>query len=183
MREEDPNRASLSADSVRRRAPILRSALAPAVIGFLYLGASITDVFQKTIVPVSLEFNAKLAAQLLRCLGEDATAIGDRIEATRVVLRFGYGCDALDASVLYMLAVLASPATLLLRLVGAFAGAILLLALNQVRTTSLYYTKLHFPDAFDLMHLDVWQVLYIFGAVCLWLLWVSWALRRGRARL
>ncbi len=56
-----------------------------------------------------------------------------------------------------------------------------LLLLNLVRIVSLFYIQIHFPRAFEVMHIEVWQVLFIFLAIALWALWAWWAVRRGAA--
>ncbi len=56
-------------------------------------------------------------------------------------------------------------------------GALLLLALNLVRIVSLFLIGVYSPRIFALMHIDVWQALFIFFAVLFWILWLLWATR------
>lgn len=90
------------------------------------------------------------------------------------------GCDALAPSALFVSAVLASPVSIRSRLIAALGGTLLLMVINLVRIISLYLTRIHWPKAFDVMHLDVWQSLFIFLAILLWAVWATW--ERSRAR-
>jgi exosortase/archaeosortase family protein len=54
---------------------------------------------------------------------------------------------------------------------------LLLLILNLVRIVSLFLIGVYSPRIFALTHIDVWQALFIFLAVLLWILWLLWATR------
>ena len=84
------------------------------------------------------------------------------------------GCDALEPSWLFSAAVLAFPATWRRRLFGILVGVSLILTLNLVRIVSLYFFGVHTPAFFEIIHLEVWPVLFIIAALCTWLTWVRW---------
>jgi len=90
------------------------------------------------------------------------------------------GCDAIHPSALFVAAVLASPVALWTKLPGCLAGTFVLMALNLLRIVSLFYAKIYWPRAFDVLHVEVWQALFILLAVLLWAAWAAWALRRPR---
>jgi exosortase/archaeosortase family protein len=90
------------------------------------------------------------------------------------------GCDAVQPSALFCAAVLASPVPLLSRLAAVGVGTTLLMILNFVRILTLYYTGAYLRWAFEVMHLDVWQALFIFLAILFWALWAAWNTRRSR---
>ena len=56
-----------------------------------------------------------------------------------------------------------------------------LMLLNLARIVSLFYIQIHFPRAFEVMHIEVWQALFIFLAIALWAWWACWAVGRGAA--
>ncbi len=101
---------------------------------------------------------------MLRVLGDDAAAKGTSITSSRFALDVKRGCDAIQASAFFVFGVLASPApvSLLSRVVPLAVGTLFLLVMNLVRIVSLYYTGVYFPKAFDVIHVDVWQALFIF---------------------
>jgi len=51
-----------------------------------------------------------------------------------------------------------------------------------VRIISLFLCAVHWKSAFNIMHLDVWQALFIFLAILFWALWAAWAVKRQRRR-
>ena len=54
------------------------------------------------------------------------------------------------------------------------------MVLNLVRVISLFLVRIYSPKAFETMHLDVWQALFIFLAIVLWAVWAS---RMSRKRM
>ncbi len=126
-----------------------------------------------------LALNAEASALVLRLFGDEATAIGSQISSSRYSVDIQRGCEAIQVSALYILAVLAWPLTVSRwrRLAGLAVGTMLLLVLNLVRIVSLYYTGVFFPRAFETMHIDVWQPAFIVIALMIWAVWLSWASR------
>ena len=61
---------------------------------------------------------------------------------------------------------------------GVVGGALILMVLNVIRIITLFLTRMHWPKAFDIMHIDVWQVMFILFAILLWALWASWTTKR-----
>jgi len=114
---------------------------------------------------------------LLRLLGQDATVLGRSIDSPRASMSIERGCDAIHPSALFLAAILAFPASLRKKVVGAVAGVALLLAINLLRIISLFYIRVHFPAAFEIMHVEVWQALFIFLALLCWIVWVARVMR------
>ena len=56
-----------------------------------------------------------------------------------------------------------------------------MLAINLVRIVSLFYIRIHFPAAFEIMHVEVWQALFIFLALLCWIVWAVWAKRASES--
>jgi exosortase H (IPTLxxWG-CTERM-specific) len=129
-----------------------------------------------------LRVNAMMSAWLLSMLGEQATAASVSVFSPRFRLEIAQGCDAIEPSALFVAAVIAFPASLKRTLIGLVVGVAILLALNLVRIVSLYYTGVHWPSAFETMHIDVWQPIFIVFAMILWIIWAVWATRRASSR-
>ena len=92
------------------------------------------------------------------------------------------GCDAMEPVALFVSAVLASPVSWGARAMAAIVGTAVLLTINLIRIISLFLCAVHWRSAFDIMHLDVWQALFIFLAIFLWALWAAWAVKRHRRK-
>ena len=100
------------------------------------------------------------------------------ISATGPAIEIERGCDAIEPSALLVSAVMASPVPFLSRLLAMGVGTALLMLLNLVRIISLYLFRVYLPTAFETMHLDVWQALFIIIAIVMWGIWASRAARR-----
>lgn len=147
-------------------------------LGLLLLfGFMRTEFFRETVAPASLELNASFAAAILSLLGEQAVASGNEIDSPRLPLRIWEGCDALEPLAVFVAAVVAFPARALVRGLGLLGGAALFLVINQLRIVTLYFTGIHLPRAFDAMHIDIWQALFLLLGVSIWLAWARWAIR------
>ena len=86
----------------------------------------------------------------------------------------------MQSSAFLAFAVLASPSrvSIVRRIPFMVLGTLSLLVLNLVRIISLYYTGVWFPRAFDAMHIDVWQPIFIFLPLVMWVVWARATMRR-----
>ena len=89
-------------------------------------------------------------------------------------------CSALQVSLLYAAAVLAFPAPLRLRLIGALGGAGLIQTLNLVRIISLLYLSCWSAQWFEFFHLYLWSNLIVFDALVSFLGWHWWQASQPR---
>lgn len=133
---------------------------------------------------IYLRATVATAHALLHLLGQATTVSGTVISSAACTVDVRRGCDGLEPVALFAAAVLAVPLVGVRgKLWGIAAGVASLLALNQVRIVSLYFIGAHWPGLFELMHVEVWQVVFILLGIVLWVCWVQWALRRARADL
>jgi exosortase/archaeosortase family protein len=87
-------------------------------------------------------------------------------------LRIIRGCDAIDAQILLLSAVLASPShSWRWRIYGALAGFLLITVANVARVCCLYYVGAHFPAQFDFFHHELWPLLLIVLAAVAFIVW------------
>ena len=140
-----------------------------------YVFTAFSPFYGKRFVPSLHHWIAKVSGYVLDVLGHDTTVANVSIFSPRFSVRIVRGCDAVEAIALYVCAVLAFPLPLLKKFLGVIAGALLLSVLNLVRVVSLFLIGAYSRRMFDLMHIDVWQAVFIFFAVLLWILWLLWA--------
>ena len=76
---------------------------------------------------------------------------------------------------LFAAALLSFPARWKSKLIGLAAGLAVLFLLNIVRIVSLYLTGIHYPKAFEFMHVEAWQGIFILFALALWIFWMKWS--------
>lgn len=136
--------------------------------------------YQQTFQPIIVRINAQVASFILNIFGAHTVASNDLIASNAGSISIKRGCDALLPIFLFMSAVLAFPAKWKDKLLGLGVGVGLLLVVNLVRIISLFWIQLYFPSAFDLMHLEVWQVIFIILGVLFWIYWMNWTQRKYR---
>ncbi|MHC4093523.1 MAG: archaeosortase/exosortase family protein [Planctomycetota bacterium] len=157
--------------------PVLAFFLVFGLLMGLFYVASITVFFEEFVWIPYLRLNANATASILSMLGQDIYLDDRTISTTGVSLVIERGCDAIYPSALYFTAVLAFPVSLRRKLPGAVVGVVALLLINLVRLVSLYFVAVYWSRAFEMMHLEVWQALFIFLAVLFWGTWAWWATR------
>ena len=173
-----PRWLAAAANWYRAKNPVLMFVLIFGGVMGLYYAATLTPLFHHTLFPAYLRWNARVSNGFLQWLGQGTTVAGSGISSARFAIDVSRGCDAIEPSMLFLAAVLAFPSAFRRKLPGLFIGTLVLLAVNLVRIVSLFLTGVYYPKAFDAMHADVWQILFILLAIVFWALWVQWASRR-----
>ncbi|MFQ5493970.1 MAG: exosortase H [Phycisphaerae bacterium] len=132
---------------------------------------------QTTVMPAYLRLNARASAVILNLFGENAKTRDTSVTSPRYSVNIQHGCDAIQPSGLFLAAVLAFPATFRSKLPGLVVGTLVLALINLVRIVTLFYTGIYRPRWFEIMHIDVWQPIFILLSLVLWILWAWWATR------
>ncbi|MHC4168035.1 MAG: archaeosortase/exosortase family protein [Planctomycetota bacterium] len=147
------------------------------LLAVFYVSIAFSQSYNKRFVPLHHHLIARISGYALAILGWDITVTDNSIHSPGFSANIVRGCDAVEAIALYVCAVLAFPLPFLKKLIGLTVGALLLLVLNLVRVISLCLIGAYSRRMFDVMHIDVWQAVFIFFAVSLWILWLLWATR------
>jgi len=121
---------------------------------------------------------ARLSGHVLALFDPSVTVLGQDIVG-RYNLSIVKNCDAMEANILFVSAVLAFPSSVRARLVGVGVGLPVLVTLNVLRICTLYFVGLLLPGAFEFFHLELWPLLIVAAGVAAFLLWATWALRAG----
>lgn len=154
------------------------------VMGFVVLFAVLMGVFyaitflpyvNKTLIPKYMRLNARASAVICNVFGEGASARGTALASKRFSVDIAHGCDAIEPSALFIAAVLAFPASLRSKFPGLLVGTLVLAVINLMRIVTLFYTGIYFPRAFEAMHVDVWQPIFIVLSLTFWVIWAWWA--------
>ena len=162
----------------REKHPIFRFVLLLAVFMGIANIALTTDRVRHGLIPEYLRGWAHISGSVLRMLGEDARVVGSAVSSSRFSVDIKRGCDAVQPTVLFISAVLASPVAVLSKVPGLLIGFFFLMAMNLVRVISLFYIGIYFPSAFNTAHHDVWQAVFIILSILAWALWAIWAVRK-----
>jgi exosortase/archaeosortase family protein len=147
----------------------------------IYYFISTTSMVQDRFFPWWLEANARATAWVMGPFPSlEVTRQGKAVTSPGGSITVARGCDAMEPVALFISAVLASPVTLGARAVALLVGTAILLVINLVRIITLFLCAVYWKAAFDFMHLDFWQALFIFLAIFLWAIWAAWAVKRHR---
>jgi exosortase/archaeosortase family protein len=134
------------------------------------------DIIGEYFLPWNLRMHAELSGGALRLLGNEITVSDRSVISPRFSMQIVRGCDALEPTALFLSACLAFPvATFRSKLWGMGVGFLCLEATNIVRLVTLFYVGVYWPKQFEMMHLEVWQALFIVLAVAYWAAWALWA--------
>lgn len=163
--------------------PVLRAVLVFGVLIGLFYGFIHSPYVGGDYLQPYLGFVARVTGGILRVLGHNATVHGALIYSPYFSVEIVSGCDAVEPVAAFAAAVLASPASLWLKIPGILAGSVTLLLINFVRIVSLFFVGVYYPKALDVIHMDVWQAAFIVLAFCLWAIWVQWATRAVSRRI
>ncbi len=161
----------------RDKNPILLFLLVFGALMAVFYSIWITEFFKENIFNPVLHVNAKIASFLLNLLGYGTTAAGKEIFNERFTISVRRGCDAIEPTALFVSAVLSFPASVKKKLPGIAAGIMFLLTVNLIRIVSLFLTGIHAPSLFEVMHLEVWQVIFIVLALVCWVVWIQWVMK------
>jgi len=133
-----------------------------------------SPLYEQFIMEHLLGTQARLANFLLLLIGHDTEAIGDHLVGADFRVSIKGGCDGLEATALYISAVLAFPfAKAGLKWRGLWTGMLILSLLNLVRIAGLYLAGIYWKAGFEFLHLHGGVILFTLIAIALWLLWVA----------
>ena len=158
----------------QQKKPVLFFVLGFAVLMVLFYVVLLSDYFQKNIQVKIIAVDASISSFILNIFGMNTKTSREMILSPEFSISIARGCDALEAMGLFASALLSFPARWKHKLIGFFAGIAILFALNIGRIISLYLTGVHFPKAFEFMHVEVWQGIFILFALGLWIFWIRW---------
>ena len=140
--------------------------------GFVHTPANETTAFRSYLALI-----ARVVGGILGLFGYEVSVGGTVIHTPAFSLEIVRGCDAIEPAAMYMAAVLASPVGVWPKLPGILIGTAAIMLLNLVRIVSLFFVGVYYPRAFNMLHEDVWQAVFIVLALGFWAIWVQWATR------
>lgn len=116
---------------------------------------------------------ATYTAWVLALLGLEGESRGTLIISSIGSVEIIRECTAVYPTAMFLAAVFAYRTSWRRKLAGVVGGILAIQCLNVVRIISLMFVQQHYPDAFEYMHMVVWQSLIVFLTALLWLLWAT----------
>ncbi|MEM7102518.1 MAG: archaeosortase/exosortase family protein [Bacteroidota bacterium] len=118
---------------------------------------------------------------VLNLLGQGTTARAEVVSSSFFSINISKGCDGLAPIALLVSGILIYPSKWKYKWPALIAGPAILIFLNLIRIISLFLIGAYVPKLFDVMHVEVWQAIFIIIAVVLWLIWLNWVMKKLKA--
>ncbi len=148
------------------------------LMGGLALALSLEAV--KKIIDINglyTRFIVKATALVLEPLGLVKGIQGSVIHLRGISLDVKFGCNGLEAFLIYMVAILAFPAPWKTRVMGIAWGFVIIQLFNILRIAALGYCGVHFAHFFHVFHIYIAQGIMIAVAFVLFLFWLDRAVK------
>lgn len=157
--------------------PMLGYGLRFAIVMAVFYLFSLTPIYRQALSG-AVVFDAQVAHVIMQFFGENSILDGATLRSNgEAIITVEPGCTGFDYSWFLAAAVAAFPAAIFRRGVGIVAGVAILLLLNIVRVSSLYWVGVHRPEIFAFVHEQLWAVLLNIATVCLMVAWIVWVKR------
>ena len=114
-----------------------------------------------------------ISTWLIQLIGIDVTAQGAFLHLESAIMEVKFGCNGLEAILLYVAAVLAFPATWKERFTGIIAGSTVLQVLNIIRIAILAWVLEYQRDIFPIMHEYITQSIMIALAFIIFIIYLQ----------
>nr|WP_281255671.1 archaeosortase/exosortase family protein [Desulfamplus magnetovallimortis] len=120
------------------------------------------------------EMVVKLSVVLINCVGEVKAVSGSIIQLENIALDIQFGCNGLEAFMIYIAAVLSFPSTMINKSIGIIAGFIILQVINIVRIAGLGLVAIYGREYFHYFHVYVAQGMMIVVSFIIFLIWLQY---------
>ena len=152
---------------------MLRFFLLFLVIQSGLFAAELTPPGQAVVTPWTAIL-ARLSVSLINLFDPHVIAYGKVIQSqtTGFGVTIEAGCNAVEASIILIAAMLAFPAPWRHKVLGVAIGILAVQGVNILRIISLFYLGQWRMDVFEFAHLYVWQALIMLDVLVVWLIWI-----------
>lgn len=167
-------------EELRDRLPVLKFTggfIIITVVFFLLTNSNWFDVIRE---PLLISYT-KVSSFLLNIFGLGTSARGDILSSSEFSVNIEEGCDAVAPAILFAVSILVFPVAWKYKWKGLIYGLSAIFVLNIVRIMTLFLTGVYAKSLFELMHVEVWQAIFIVLTVAIWLYWLKWATSKETA--
>ena len=119
-----------------------------------------------------------LTVSVLKMANIPCTHQGSVINLPSIALDVKFGCNGLEAVMIYSVAVIAFPASIKKKIIGIVAGFIVLQVVNILRIAGLAYSGIYFRKLFEYIHIYVAQGMMIAISLGIFFLYLFYANRQ-----
>lgn len=124
-----------------------------------------------------------LTSKILEVLTIPSTYQGSVIKLPSIALDVRFGCNGLEAIMIYSVAVIAFPASWKDKLMGILGGFLVIQVINILRISSLAYSAIHFKDLFEYIHIYIAQGMMIAVSLGVFFIYLNYAKASQKANV
>lgn len=124
-----------------------------------------------------------LTSKILEVLTIPSTYQGSVINLPSIALDVRFGCNGLEAVMIYSVAVIAFPASWKDKLMGILGGFLVIQVINILRISSLAYSAIHFKDLFEYIHIYIAQGMMIAVSLGVFFIYLNYAKASQKANV
>lgn len=124
-----------------------------------------------------------LTSKILEVLTIPSTYQGSVIKLPSIALDVRFGCNGLEAVMIYSVAVIAFPASWKDKLMGILGGFLVIQVINILRISSLAYSAIHFKNLFEYIHIYIAQGMMIAVSLGVFFIYLNYAKASQKANV
>jgi len=156
------------------KSPIFRFLTGFFILMLLFYLFYYSPVYERWIMNPLLSIQAKLSNIILTALNYKTETIEDSIVGDDFRVSIKNGCDGIEATALYICAILAFPfLPFRQKIKGLVTGLFLFSIFNLFRIAGLYMAGIHWRAGFEFLHLHGGVIIFTMIAILLWLIWLA----------
>lgn len=130
--------------------------------------------YENYIMGPLLNKQAYLSNILLNWMQFKTETLEDNIVGDEFRVSIKNGCDGIEATALYICAIITFPFVAWKhKLKGLLYGILVLSTLNLFRIAGLYIAGVHWKNGFEFLHLHGGVIIFTLIAILLWLIWIA----------
>ena len=123
----------------------------------------------------------KVTAKILGIAGIPCIYKDSIIQMPSIALDVRFGCNGLEAVMIYSVAVIAFPSSWHKKLIGIIAGFLILQVINILRIAALAYSGIYLDGLFEYIHIYVAQGIMIAISLSIFFIYLNYARKTSRA--
>jgi exosortase/archaeosortase family protein len=142
-------------------------------LGAYFFPYDLVGVHSEGAFQAYLSAYARATGHVLHLFDPTVSVVDSTING-RFSIRIVRSCDAMEANILFVAAMLSLPAPWPRKAAGLSAGLAALVALNVLRLCCLYFVGIYAPARFDVAHYELWPLAMVAFATADLLLCARW---------
>lgn len=111
-------------------------------------------------------------SKILNYIGISASGKGSLLFLPNITFDVRFGCNGLEAVLIYAVAVLSFPAKWTRKVAGIIAGFVIIQIINLLRIVGLAYSGVYHQNLFDILHVYIAQGIMIAVALGIFLIYI-----------